>query len=196
MKKLRIYVDTSVVGGCFDTEFAADSQALMEMARDGKAVLIVSDLLVREIQSAPEPVRNLYTSLPSTALEYFLTNEEAVRLHDAYLAAGVVGPGSDDDAQHVANATRGIQFSPTVPGVHAQGMLLLAAGSCVDRPRGPRGGHGGGMRDRAAASKPASKATWVGVPPVSRIWSSAHVQFQRSTTNPIAANFASASGVT
>jgi hypothetical protein len=39
------------------------------------------------------------------ALKYFSTNEEAVLLHDAYLAAGVVGPGSDDDAQHVANAT-------------------------------------------------------------------------------------------
>ena len=30
MKKLRIYIDTSVIGGCFDLEFKIWSDALME----------------------------------------------------------------------------------------------------------------------------------------------------------------------
>lgn len=105
MKKLRIYVDTSVIGGCFDTEFAAESQALIQMARNGEVVLIVSDLLVEELRTAPEPVRRFYDSLPREALEGFPTSIEADRLHRAYLAAGVVGLAAEDDAQHVANAT-------------------------------------------------------------------------------------------
>jgi len=32
MKKLRIYVDTSVIGGCFDEEFEYESNLLVEMA--------------------------------------------------------------------------------------------------------------------------------------------------------------------
>lgn len=30
MKKLRVYVDTSVIGGCFDDEFAAWSNGLVQ----------------------------------------------------------------------------------------------------------------------------------------------------------------------
>ena len=32
MKIMRIYVDTSVIGGCFDEEFAAASNHLIEYA--------------------------------------------------------------------------------------------------------------------------------------------------------------------
>jgi hypothetical protein len=101
----RLYLDTSVIGGCFDAEFAAHSRALIQRAIDGEIVLIVSDLLVRELQDAPPAVRSLYTSLPAAALEPFVTNEEAERLQAAYLATGIVGPKWSDDAQHVANAT-------------------------------------------------------------------------------------------
>ena len=38
MKKLRIYIDTSVIGGCFDEEFDVESNQLIKMAEDGKAI--------------------------------------------------------------------------------------------------------------------------------------------------------------
>ena len=44
MKRLRIYADTSVLGGCFDPPFARDSRALVQMAVDGKAVVLLSAL--------------------------------------------------------------------------------------------------------------------------------------------------------
>ena len=44
MKKLRIYVDNSVVSGCFDEQFAEESNALMQMAREDKLVLVVCQL--------------------------------------------------------------------------------------------------------------------------------------------------------
>jgi hypothetical protein len=105
MERLRVYVDTSVIGGCFDAEFAAESQALVQMARDGRVVLIVSDVLEAELRNAPEPIRDFYAALPSEALERFAVNAAADRLHRAYLAQGIVSPKWADDAQHVANAT-------------------------------------------------------------------------------------------
>ena len=49
MKKLRIYIDTSVVGGCLDEEFELESRQLLEMALNGDIALLVSDLLIAEL---------------------------------------------------------------------------------------------------------------------------------------------------
>lgn len=102
---LRIYVDTSVIGGCFDQEFATESQALVLRALNGEIVLIISDLLLAELMNAPEQVRTFVDGLPAHIQERMGTNVEAERLHQAYMAEGVVGPSAENDAQHVANAT-------------------------------------------------------------------------------------------
>jgi len=105
VKKLRIYIDNSVVGGCFDEEFAEESNALFEMAREGTILLVVSDLMLGELEPAPPWVRHLFDSMPPSALERMAEPDEAVRLHTAYIAAGIVGEASWKDALHVANAT-------------------------------------------------------------------------------------------
>ncbi len=105
MKRLRIYIDTSVVGGCLDKLFAIESRALMEMARRGEVTLLVSDLLVIELARAPEEVQAIYGGLPEAALEPVYQTEESERLRDLYLSDGVVGAGSKEDAHHVALAT-------------------------------------------------------------------------------------------
>jgi len=101
----RIYIDTSVVGGCLDAEFAEESHALLRMARDGSAILLISDVLVDELHQAPERVRNLLTALPPESLERIEATEEALELQDAYVAANVVTESSKRDAFHVALAT-------------------------------------------------------------------------------------------
>jgi len=102
---MRVYVDTSVVGGCLDEEFAEESQALLDMARHGNLVLLVSDLLLEELGKAPPAVVGILVELPPDATETLTTSEESRRLRDAYLAANVVGAGSENDAHHVALAT-------------------------------------------------------------------------------------------
>ncbi len=57
MKRLRIYADTSVIGGCLDAEFADDSLRLIEAVRKGRFVLLLSDIVIRELEDAPEQVR-------------------------------------------------------------------------------------------------------------------------------------------
>ena len=105
MKQLRIYVDTSVVGGCLDDEFSADSLALMAMARKGEVRLLISRVLADELELAPEEVQNVLSDMPTESLESIEPSVEAKQLRDAYLAAGVVGESQSTDAHHVALAT-------------------------------------------------------------------------------------------
>jgi hypothetical protein len=56
MKTLRVYVDTSVIGGCFDPELAEWSNALVERFRQGKLLPILSDVIGKEIERAPSVV--------------------------------------------------------------------------------------------------------------------------------------------
>nr|VFK58610.1 MAG: hypothetical protein BECKTC1821F_GA0114240_102522 [Candidatus Kentron sp. TC] len=53
-------MDTSVIGGCFDEEFAPWSNGLMEDFRLGKLKPVVSELVSAEIEDAPEQVKNKY----------------------------------------------------------------------------------------------------------------------------------------
>lgn len=62
-KPLRVYVDTSVIGGCFDAEFEVASRHLMELARQRKLVLLISDIVVAELAGAPPDVRGLLEGL-------------------------------------------------------------------------------------------------------------------------------------
>ena len=60
MNPFRIYIDTSVLGGCFDPEFAAWSNGLMRDFRAGRLVPVLSDVTAAEVASAPAPVRDLH----------------------------------------------------------------------------------------------------------------------------------------
>ena len=105
MKRLRIYVDTSVIGGCCDDEFADVSMPLIVAARDGKVVLVVSDLTLAELEKAPQEVRGILSSISSDNIEAVDTIEEAIELQRAYLDAGVVTERYSNDALHIAIAT-------------------------------------------------------------------------------------------
>jgi predicted nucleic acid-binding protein len=105
MKRTRVYVDTSVIGGCFDKEFAKESRAVVQAACGGRFVLLVSDLLAEELAEARPEVRGMLPSLPRNALEEVLSGEESERLRDLYLEARVVGPRHAFDAEHIAVAT-------------------------------------------------------------------------------------------
>ena len=42
MKPLRIYVDTSVIGGCCDEEFASESLRLIDLIRAERLIMLLS----------------------------------------------------------------------------------------------------------------------------------------------------------
>lgn len=103
--KPRIYIDTSVFGGCFDKEFEAASLALIEKLHKREIIFVVSDLMVDELNGEPERIRRLLEGLPVDAIERLTYSDEAVQLRDAYLKSDAVGASSKVDAYHVALAT-------------------------------------------------------------------------------------------
>jgi predicted nucleic acid-binding protein len=103
--KIRIYIDTSIVGGYFDDEFKEDTQALFERLRNKEVIFIISSVLNQELSKAPENVKTLLDSYPSECFEYLHLTEEAIELANAYLAEKVVGKSSLEDCRHIAIAT-------------------------------------------------------------------------------------------
>lgn len=57
MKKLRLYLDTSVIGGCFDKEFEEFSNQLMLEITDSLAIPVISSITVAEIENAPDMIK-------------------------------------------------------------------------------------------------------------------------------------------
>jgi len=101
---VRVYADTSVFGGAFDEEFHEASRAFLADVRAGRLRLVTSPLVEEEIAAAPAKVRRLFSETLVVA-EVAVVDENALRLRDAYLHRGVVGPRWAADALHVALAT-------------------------------------------------------------------------------------------
>jgi predicted nucleic acid-binding protein len=103
--KQRIYIDTSIVGGYFDKEFAEVTIALFERLKDKEVVFVVSEVLYAELADAPKHVQNLLNEYDDDCFEYISLSEEAKELANAYIAEKVVGATSLEDCQHIAMAT-------------------------------------------------------------------------------------------
>jgi hypothetical protein len=105
MKKPRIYLDTSVIGGCFDPEFAKWSNSLMKDFAAATFLPILSDVLAAEIQDAPETVRQRYEDLLHSEHELVAVTEEVIELAEAYQRREILTPKFYDDGLHIALAT-------------------------------------------------------------------------------------------
>ena len=105
--KIRIYTDTSVLGGCEDAEFAEHSVRLMEGFVRGERLLVLSTLTVQELAAAPAQIRRRLASVPEAHIETLQLDAEARDLAEAYVSAGVLTAKMRADAQHIAIATVG-----------------------------------------------------------------------------------------
>lgn len=105
MRIPRIYADTSVIGGCLDAEFSHESMHFIEMVRKGKCTLLLSEIVVAELDKAPAVVQNILLSLPEKTVEKVELTGEILELRNEYMKAKILGPEWIDDATHVAVAT-------------------------------------------------------------------------------------------
>ena len=105
MKILRVYIDTSVIGGCFDSEFATWSNGLIDDFRNGRYQAVLSDVTAAEAESAPKPVHQLHTELISIGSEVLSITEEALNLVGAYQKHDILGDRFKNDMLHIAVAT-------------------------------------------------------------------------------------------
>jgi len=102
---MRIYLDTSVIGGVFAKVFSVDTKPMFDHVINKKATIIVSTLLEAELLRAPNHVRDYLKLLPKSQIEKVELTTEAMKLADLYISEKVVGKTSLIDCQHIAIAT-------------------------------------------------------------------------------------------
>lgn len=105
MKKLKIYIDTSVFGGYFDEEFKEFTIPLFSRLMSQDFEIIYSDITANELAGAPENVKKLVQHLPANSTQYVTANVEALNLARKYVEEEVVGMTSFADCVHIALAT-------------------------------------------------------------------------------------------
>ena len=105
MKPQHIYIDTSVIGGCFDDEFAFESNWLIDQFREGRMKMIYSEVTEQELRQAPQHIKDLIKSLSKDNFEYISITDEATELALTYISEQVVGKTCLADCLHIAIAT-------------------------------------------------------------------------------------------
>jgi hypothetical protein len=104
-KILKLYADTSVYGGVFDEEFSTDSILLFDKINIGSFKLIISTLVLKELELSPIHIKEFVNNLNSENLIYFENNTDIIKLRDEYIKHKILGKSSLNDAEHIASAT-------------------------------------------------------------------------------------------
>jgi predicted nucleic acid-binding protein len=105
MHKQRIYIDTSVIGGCFDSMFAEWSNKLFDEFIAGEKIAVISPTTTDEINNAPSNVQDKLNQIPAEFIEILIYNNEINDLANEYIQNNAVPYKSFDDATHIAYAT-------------------------------------------------------------------------------------------
>ena len=101
----RFYLDTSVFGGYYDTEFEEITKKLFDqIVKDGIKIMY-SELTKNELINAPDRVKDFIKSLPENLINYIEITDESLILADKYIVEKVVGQTSREDCIHIALAT-------------------------------------------------------------------------------------------
>jgi len=103
--KQRVYIDTSVIGGCYDQEFKEWSNRLFDDFKLRKRIAVVSDVTLDELTDAPKEVQENFETIPEDSLEIITTDLESRNLADKYIAENAVSVKFYEDALHIALAT-------------------------------------------------------------------------------------------
>jgi predicted nucleic acid-binding protein len=103
--KQKVYIDTSVIGGCFDSEFEEWSNRLFDDFKSGKRIAVISDITLDELSDAPEHVQENFRKIPEENLEILVSDNESRKLADLYVLEGAVSKKFYEDALHIAIST-------------------------------------------------------------------------------------------
>jgi predicted nucleic acid-binding protein len=106
-KVKRVYVDSSAVGGKFNTRIAKQTKPFWDAVDRGEIVVIVSDMLEREVRDTrtPQRVKDFFDSSLAIRAVRIMTTDESRELALRYIAEDVVDQSSYSDCLHVALAT-------------------------------------------------------------------------------------------
>ena len=103
--KQRVYIDTSVIGGCYDIEFEEWSNRLFDDFRSGQKIAVVSDITLDELTDAPKRVQENFASLPEGSIEMLISDSETELLANLNIKEKAVTEKFYEDAMHIAIST-------------------------------------------------------------------------------------------
>ncbi len=67
---LRVYVDTSVIGGCYDHEFKEESCRFFDCVDKNILRLLISPIIFEELEYAPPQVQQVLKDVKLECIEY------------------------------------------------------------------------------------------------------------------------------
>lgn len=102
---MKVYTDTSVIGGCFDDEFKVWSNALFQEFVVGTKEIMLSDLTLQELELARHEVKEKVKEIPDYHKIIIGINDETIQLAETYIREGALTFKSYNDALHIALAT-------------------------------------------------------------------------------------------
>jgi predicted nucleic acid-binding protein len=105
MKIPKIYIDTSVIGGCFDTEFRVTSRKLFDRIKLGLYKGLISEITINELEDAPDKVKEFMKDFSKDELSLLKLNEDVNNLALKYISESIVSEKFFGDAMHIAIAT-------------------------------------------------------------------------------------------
>ena len=100
-----MYVDSSVISGMFDkNDHPAKAQPFWDAVFYGKIRVVFSDVLVDELNNAPDHVREFYRQIPESQIERIVSTPMSDTLAERYVKAGILTMNHLTDCKHIALA--------------------------------------------------------------------------------------------
>ena len=108
MRKLKLYLDTSVISHLFadDTpDKMADTNLLWQDFIDDKYEAYISQVVIDEIEKCPEPKQGMMLEkLRQVNFQFLPETDEVITLADEYVNGGVLNQKNIADCRHIAHA--------------------------------------------------------------------------------------------
>lgn len=102
---MKLYLDTSVFGGCFDIEFESSSKKLFKEIFDHEHTVTISNITLNELEKSPDKVRLLLDKVLKYDVELLNIDKEVDLLAKHYIQEKVITEKYLLDAYHIAIGT-------------------------------------------------------------------------------------------
>jgi len=102
---MKLYLDTSVFGGCFDEEFETSSKKLFKEIFNLQHSLTISNITLNELEKAPDKVKLLLNKILKLDVELLSIDKEVDLLANYYIKEKIVSEKYLLDAYHIAIGT-------------------------------------------------------------------------------------------
>jgi len=99
------YWDTFTFGGYYDSEFSYWTRKLLDRIIKLDYGLVYSYLVAKELENAPERVRNLIHKVSGRIIEFIGPNQDVIDLATVYIKKGALTKRFKEGAEHIALAT-------------------------------------------------------------------------------------------